>query len=555
MKLWFALAVSFSIFVSSSAFADAGDRLYERARAQYLSGRNTASAVAKRRAYFFSASELRKFVHAFEGHEKIPNAYFNLGSIYRDLRELTKNREDVQKSIQYFRQVVATGPKSSLADDALFEVAALCDEYLKDQKCVQQARNRIRTEYPDGDMFQKLPGETPSKSLPVADSGPAKVTGLKLQNPGGETSLRVTLSVSKPFSQNHLAANQEYKLPARFYLDIPDSKLEANADSVDLPSGLPFSRVRFGQNTKNVVRVVFDLNQGTNPEDIHAQAVPGGIEVGVVSEGQKKATASTIPKPLSLPIPVVPPAPKTNKRVIIVDAGHGGEDPGAIGRRGTKEKDICLAIAKRVSRKLKAKSKYEVHMTRTDDRFIELIDRTRLANKWAGDLFVSIHANASPRRSARGISTYFLDNADDAESLRVAERENGVIRKVSQAKGTRSDEYMLEITKASMAKTFHTTQSSVLAAKVQSAMMKKVSKKYSRVHDVGVRSAQFFVLTGAEMPAILVETSFISNREEEKRLKNSRYQDLLAEAIIHGIEAYFESPQGKGDHAALYQLK
>lgn len=558
--LFFAL-----FFVSSTVYGDAGDRLYDRARAQYLSGKNTSSDVAKRRAYFFSASELRKFVHAYEGHAKIPDAYFNLGSIYRDLTELTHDSEDAKRSVKYFRQVVATDPKSRLADDALFEEAKLCESRLKDKTCAERARERIRHEYASGDMAQQLgsPNLASSKPSSVDPQGPSSVTGLNLQKLEGKVSFRVNLSAPREFTQNTLAANQAYKLPARFFIDIPEAKLETTSDAVDLPSGLPISRVRFGQNTKNVVRVVFDLAKGTDPSKVQAQRSADGIEVQILSEGESRNVVSSpsekkkvdSPIPWVTPVVVATPKPKQAKRVIIVDAGHGGEDPGATGPRGTKEKDICLAIAQRVRRMLEARSEYEVHMTRKDDRFIELIDRTRLANKWQGDLFVSIHANASPRRSARGVSTYFLDNADDAESLRVAERENGVIRKVSKDKGTRSDEYMLEITKASMAKTFHTTQSSVLAATVQSAMMKNLSKKYREVHDVGVRSAQFFVLTGAEMPAILVETSFVSNREEEKRLREPRYQNLLAEAIVRGIDAFFESPQGRGDHSALYQQK
>jgi N-acetylmuramoyl-L-alanine amidase len=172
-----------------------------------------------------------------------------------------------------------------------------------------------------------------------------------------------------------------------------------------------------------------------------------------------------------------------------------------------------------------------------------------MANQWKGDLFVSVHANASPKRSANGVSTYFLDNADDKESLRVAMREN--ISWTRTGDTAVSEDRYLDIMKASMIKNFHTVQSTDLARYVQKQMMWGLSKRYKSVPDLGVRSAQFYVLTGAEMPAVLVETSFISNPKEELLLRDSRYQWTLSEAIAQGIDRFFKSAR-EGDHAALY---
>ena len=206
------------------------------------------------------------------------------------------------------------------------------------------------------------------------------------------------------------------------------------------------------------------------------------------------------------------------------------------------EKDVTLAVAKRVRDILEKDSKYELFMTRESDTTLQLLDRTKFANKMNGDLFVSFHANASPRREAKGVSTYFLNNADDQESLRVAMRENGELDpSVFAHQHSKNDDYYLEVMKASMVKNFHTTQSTDLARSVQADLLKTLRKDYGDVHDLGVRSARFYVLTGATMPAILVETSFISNPTEEKRLGDSKYQQSLAKAVVSGIESFFKN--------------
>ncbi len=553
------------------ANADSGALLYERARAQYFAGKSADSSPVRRRAFFFAASELRKFIEAYPSHPKVPDGYFNLGSLYTDLYRETNDREDAFRSLNYFRELVRTSPRDRLADDALFQAAQVCRDLLQDKACEEESLAQLRKEYPRGDMSRKLSVEAVSAAPETSQAvGPVTVEGVRVENLGGAWQFHLKLGSPRDVSATVLAADPAKNMPERFFFDLPAAKRSPSLKEQTFSAGAPVKRVRFGQRDEGTVRVVFDLAPETKAADLKLISEPEGLavqfgEVAVAVE-TPVAPESAIEIPVvveaATPVPV-PTAeqvlftpPTKEQKVIVVDAGHGGEDVGARGPRGTLEKDICLSVAHRVATLLKERPQYRVLMTRTDDRFIELSERTRMANTWQGDLFVSIHANASPKKTARGISTYFLNNADDAESLRVAMRENAVLKPSSVKTQTdTSSDYYLEITKAAMVKKFHTDESSYLAADVQRTMVEFVSKKYRDAENLGVRSAGFFVLTGAEMPAILVETSFISHATEEKRLRDSKYQTLLAEAIAKGIDRFFKSPMGRGDHTALYRQR
>jgi N-acetylmuramoyl-L-alanine amidase len=215
-----------------------------------------------------------------------------------------------------------------------------------------------------------------------------------------------------------------------------------------------------------------------------------------------------------------------------VDAGHGGRDPGAIGPRRVREKDVTLAIARRVGAKLRAAG-FEVVLTRKDDRFLALEERTAIANTARGDLFVSIHANAHPQRSRVGMETYVLNVADDRYAARLAARENGIELGDGQAEVARilSD---LDAKASAGA-------SRRLARLVQQEVTARVRARVGDVRDLGVKSALFYVLLGARMPAVLVETAFISNRDEERRLASARYQDEVATGIARAVSSFARS--------------
>jgi len=219
---------------------------------------------------------------------------------------------------------------------------------------------------------------------------------------------------------------------------------------------------------------------------------------------------------------------------IVIDPGHGGKDPGAIGQKyKTKEKDIVLSISRYLKEMLEEELDIEVLMTREDDRFLELDQRTEFANRNQAKLFISIHANSNPNRNVRGVSTYFLgpNNTDDARN--VANIENSVIRLENTSKyaDLSQENFIL----SAMAQNRFNTESQDLADIVQ----KEISQECNQP-DLGIRQAGFYVLWGASMPNILVETAFISNLNEEKLLRSDSFQKKQARAIFRSIKKFKE---------------
>jgi N-acetylmuramoyl-L-alanine amidase len=215
---------------------------------------------------------------------------------------------------------------------------------------------------------------------------------------------------------------------------------------------------------------------------------------------------------------------------VVLDPGHGGNDPGATGPSGLKEKDVTLAIAHKVAPVL-ARSGVEITLTRDDDRFVTLEERTARANAFGADLFVSIHCNAAENKARRGVETYVLDTTANETAGKVAARENG-------ASLAASNEVAQLL--ASMRLADQATRSTRLAELMQRAGIASLTSQYEAVTDGGVHRAGFYVLVGARMPAILLETSYISNVIEEQRLGSTDYQQRIADAIANAIKAYRE---------------
>ncbi|RPH50207.1 MAG: N-acetylmuramoyl-L-alanine amidase, partial [Desulfobacteraceae bacterium] len=219
-------------------------------------------------------------------------------------------------------------------------------------------------------------------------------------------------------------------------------------------------------------------------------------------------------------------------RRITVDMGHGGDDFGAPGYiKGIHEKNIVLKIGKKLAKKIQEELNCEVIMTRTADKYLTLEERTAISNTKNSDIFISIHTNASRNKSAYGIETYFLNLATDDEAIRVAARENATSTKnISDLQTILND--LMQNAKIN--------ESSRLASHVQESVCGHLSSKFDMIRNKGVKQAPFYVLLGAQMPAILVETSFISNKRECERLNNSTYQDMLCEGIVKGIKNYIK---------------
>ncbi len=220
-------------------------------------------------------------------------------------------------------------------------------------------------------------------------------------------------------------------------------------------------------------------------------------------------------------------------RRVVIDPGHGGKDTGAIGPHGLREKDVALAIAKRLATRLRVLG-FTVVLTRKDDSFIPLDERTRIANDARADLFVSIHCNAARKRTLSGIETWTLNVASDRYAARLSAFEN------AEDERTVSD---LRLILADLATKANAGDARELAQSVQSALVRGLRSRIGKVTDHGIKQALFYVLLGTHMPSILVETAFLSNPAEEALLRSARYQDGAAEAIARGLKEFVDSRQ------------
>ena len=259
------------------------------------------------------------------------------------------------------------------------------------------------------------------------------------------------------------------------------------------------------------------------PAPVEASAEPPPVAPGpslkerMKSAGRQTGGEVTLAEQLGLKV-----------RRVVIDAGHGGHDTGTVGPAGTQEKTVALAVALRLGQVLTDEG-LEVLFTRDDDHFVRLEDRARMANEAHGDLFISVHCNSGAESTWRGVETYSLNLTSDRYAIRLAAREN-----TSSAK-TMSD---LQFILADLATRAHTDESARLAERVQHSLVSRLSAKYLKAKDRGRKEALFYVLLGAKMPAILVETGFLSNPEDEKRLATPGYQDDVARAIASGVQDF-----------------
>jgi N-acetylmuramoyl-L-alanine amidase len=322
-------------------------------------------------------------------------------------------------------------------------------------------------------------------------------------------------------------------LPPRIYIDIFRAKLAVESkEPLVVDDGL-LRNVRVGQFTPDIVRVVLDMNslRAHNtfllPDPyrlvIDIQGQKGSDNTASVERGKAAALQSKDNKRATPPVVI---------RKVVLDPGHGGKDPGAIGFGGVTEKDIVLNVAKKLARKLKKEMGIEVVLTRKDDTFVPLEDRTAIANAEEADLFISLHMNASPNGDARGLETYYLDNTNDEGSIRLAARENGTSRKhVSDLQFILSD----------MTQNMKLEDSITLAHRLHGSVVNGMAARLREVRDLGVKKALFYVLVGARMPSVLVEMFFITNKTEATAMSQEKYQNAVVDSLYEGILKYSQS--------------
>lgn len=278
------------------------------------------------------------------------------------------------------------------------------------------------------------------------------------------------------------------------------------------------SRIKLAQFDSKTIRLVIENNK-----KIKLRYKQSGNKI-VVNMGKSKKTIAS--KYI---------APKAGAKVIVIDAGHGGKDPGAVGYKKYREKIVVMQIAQKLKKILKSRG-YRVYMTRDKDKFVKLSKRTAYANKKNADIFISIHANAVGEKNAKkvnGIECYFLSPSKSNRATKVAEKENYADMSDMNRYGKKSFLNFLNHHKI--------LASNKLAIDLQRGMLGALNKSYKNVHDGGVREGPFWVLVGAQMPAVLVEVGFISHPREARRLVNQDYQKKLAIGLAFGIDRYFKN--------------
>jgi N-acetylmuramoyl-L-alanine amidase len=273
--------------------------------------------------------------------------------------------------------------------------------------------------------------------------------------------------------------------------------------------------LRFAQNNKNKVRVLIYSNKKFK---MRYKIRNNYLIITLPKTSKSKKTHKIVlPK-------------KVNNKIIVIDPGHGGKDPGGIGQYRIKEKNIVLPIAKYLKYELNKRG-YKVYLTRDRDKFITLRNRTRFANKKHADLFISLHCNIAPHHpEVYGIETYFLSPARSERAKRVAKLENSAIGNLHST----TQNIVLNFLNKN-----RIIDSTKLSIDIQKSLIYNLKKHYSHIKDGGVRPAPFWVLVGTNMPAILIETGFLSNKMEAKRLNSKTYQKLYAKYIAEGIDNYF----------------
>lgn len=354
----------------------------------------------------------------------------------------------------------------------------------------------------------------------------------RIRHTSSQSYTRVTMELSTevPYEIHFLKEDAGQQLPPRLYVDLLQTRLGMDPTQPIVVQDRLLRQVRVGQFAPGVVRVVLDLRSVSSHR---AFLLPDPSRLVVdINAGANGMETAALEKPRGLPPPPKPKVPAPGLRTIVLDPGHGGKDPGAIGVGGVAEKDIVLSLAKKLAKKLKQEMGVKVVLTRQDDTFIPLEDRTAIANAEEADLFVSLHVNASPNANLRGMETYYLDNTNDEASILLAARENGTSRRnISDLQFILSD----------LTQNSKLEDSVTLAHRIHSSLASHMGQGYGDVKDLGVKKALFYVLVGARMPSVLLEMFFITNKHEGRALAQKAYQDAIVEGLFQGIKKYQES--------------
>jgi N-acetylmuramoyl-L-alanine amidase len=343
------------------------------------------------------------------------------------------------------------------------------------------------------------------------------------------TQVLVELTGAVTYKSAALAGDPSRGLPERFYADLAGARL-AGGTAGSIPLDDPcIQQIRVAQFDATVVRVVLDMKNPCESR-VSLLADPARLVIDVRSKTPvreqpplTKAKVSPRERPAAPSLPAI--------RKIVLDPGHGGKDTGAIGQGGLMEKDVVLVISRKLARRLRKELGVEVTLTRDDDIFIPLEERTKIANRENADLFISLHTNASPNPQARGLETYYLNNTDDEAAKRLAARENS-----TSAQNISDIQFIL----SDLIQNSKLEDSISLAHHLHTSLVSHTERKLGDVKDLGVKQALFFVLVGAKMPSVLAEIFFITNQNDARWLAREAHHDGIVEGLFQGIKAYYQ---------------
>jgi N-acetylmuramoyl-L-alanine amidase len=345
---------------------------------------------------------------------------------------------------------------------------------------------------------------------------PSAIRGVLVQEAGA--ACRVTLALDRPAQARTFFLSD----PTRFVIDVANSQLALpGGASGQGPGAGVVRRYRYAPQANGVSRVVLDLEA---PASLVRQEM-GGRRAAALSF-DIAANAPFTPAPA----PVERMGRASGRRTIVVDAGHGGRDPGAVGATGTREKDVVLHCALMLRDALEHRG-YRVALTRDGDRFVELEDRVRFAREQHADLFLSIHADASPNRETTGASVYTLSESGANRAQNMMASQNWELD-LGGARAPVARDILVDLAQR------ETTNRSAQFAQLVIPRLSEVAPLVRNTH----RNAGFFVLLAPDVPAVLIETGFLSNAADERRLADPRARDRMAGAMAQAVDAYFSPP-------------
>ncbi len=497
----------------------------------------------------------KKVYTRYPKSDQAPWAIYHSAGLYTGLHRYSGSAKYLHEAVSLYKRIVDQYPSHLLADDAQYRIGEIFYKYKKDPSRAYVEFLKVEVKFPSGDMrprakkmldrlavvLSRREGNEAKKVPAASRPGLVSVKDIRYWSTPNYTRVVIDLDDRVKYECHLIESDPTLGKPRRFYLDLKNAHVTSDIDRTIAIKDDLLKRARAGQYTADTVRVVLDMesigeykvfplydpsrividvrrSERPAPEDIQRLAQKERVPRKGIRKAKGPEGKVSLAQQLGL-----------NVRRIVIDPGHGGRDPGCNARGGIKEKNITLSIARLLAKELRKEIGCEVFLTRTKDIYLPLERRTAIANMRKADLFISLHVNAHRSRRVRGLETYFLNIATDEGAVVVAARENATSEKnISDLQSILSD--LMLNTK------IH--ESSRLAYKIQKGMVTDIGTKYGPVKDLGVKQAPFYVLIGAQMPAVLVEAGFLTNRTEKRRLLSKNYHKWLAEGIARGIKDY-----------------